>query len=94
VGIYVRGRDLFPAVIRFDGRLLKAHFVDFPECVAQGATPREVESNAERALAAWLARYPEAALSLPVPAPVKGALATDHYIAYIPAPRTPIASAD
>lgn len=67
MGIYMQGRDLYPAVVRSIGRFFEARFVDFPNCFAVASTKFEIEAKAERALAAWYEASCKVGLKPPAP---------------------------
>ena len=54
MGIYLKGLDLFPALVRREGGLYQVEFFDIPDCRAHGATTREAEHNAGEALRAHI----------------------------------------
>lgn len=87
MGIYLKGLELYPAVVRREGQFFQADFCDIPDCRGYGVSPDEAEAAAAEALkdhAATLGRYGR---FLPTPSsPAHLAALADAYIAYIPAP--------
>ena len=51
MGIYLKGLDLYPALVSREGGKYLARFVDIPNCIAFGASAIEAEINAAHALA-------------------------------------------
>lgn len=84
MGIHVRGRDFYPAIVSREGRMFEARFLDFPNCVAAGATAKEAEVRAEAALSTWVEMARRFARPLPVPSKVEtDGMTQDRYVAFI-----------
>jgi predicted RNase H-like HicB family nuclease len=84
VGIYLRGVDFYPAVIRRVGNMYEAQFVDLPNCRAAGRSAAETEMKAKVALETFEAMARR--FCLPLPAPTEKVVQADRpdcYVAYI-----------
>ena len=54
MGIYLKGLELYPALVRREGEFYQADFIDIPGCRGYGASAMEAEINAgERPLALY-----------------------------------------
>jgi len=85
VGIYVKGADLYPAIVKLERGLFEVRFVDLPNCMAVGKSPREAESRAEEALAIWAGFAEKHCRSMPKPSSLpRRADTAREYTAYIP----------
>ncbi len=88
MGIYLKGLDLYPALVRREGGIYSADVIDIPGCRAYGASAFEAEAKAGEALNAHAARLGRAGRALPIPSVVEQAgPSSDRYFAYIAAPR-------
>lgn len=87
MGIYIRGLDLYPAVVSREEGVFRADFVDIPSCRAYGATTIEVESNARQALGLHMSTLGSFGRNLPAPSSVsERGRAGDRYLVYIEGP--------
>jgi predicted RNase H-like HicB family nuclease len=87
MGIYIKGLDFYPAMVRREGESFQADFVDFPECRAYGRSVREVEANARQALGAHMVTLGQFGRTLPLPSIVsEQARAGSRYLIYIEGP--------
>jgi len=87
MGIYVKGLELYPALVRREGDFYQADFVDIPGCRAYGASAMEAEYNAGEALHEHVATLGRYGRTLPAPSVVKqNDRRADPYVAYITAP--------
>lgn len=94
MGIYIKGLDFYPALVRRDGQLFEARFVDIPNCVVYGASAIQAELNAAAALATYADRSARFGRSMPVATVVDGeSNHRDRYVAYIKSPLRPTATA-
>ena len=90
MGIYIKGLDFYPALVRRDGRLFEARFVDIPNCVVYGSSAIQAEIRAADALAAYADRSAKCGGSLPAATVVRGESNNrDRYVAYIKSPLRP-----
>jgi len=87
MGIYIKGLDFYPAMVRREGESFQADFVDIPECRAYGRSVREVELNARQALGAHMATLGRYGRSLPLPSVVSDqARGGNRYLIYVEGP--------
>ncbi|ATE64860.1 type II toxin-antitoxin system HicB family antitoxin [Rhizorhabdus dicambivorans] len=87
MGIYLKGLELYPALVRREGDFYQADFVDIPGCRAYGASAVEAEINAGEALHEHVATLGRYGRRLPVPSVVEQQdRDADRYVAYITAP--------
>lgn len=84
MGIYIKGVDFYPAIVRKVDGIFAAQVVDIPQCCALGATPIDAELKAMRSLDDYLDGAQD--LGAPVPRPsvrVDIGNVTDRYVTYI-----------
>ena len=87
MGIYLKGLEQYPALVRREGDFYQADFVDIPGCRAYGASAVEAESKAVEALGKHVAALSRHGRMLPNPSAVKQQdRSADRYVAYIAAP--------
>jgi len=87
MGIYIKGLDFYPVLVRRDGRLFEARFVDIPNCVAYGSSAILAETRAADALGAYADRSAKSGVPLPAATVLRGASNhRDRYVAYIKSP--------
>lgn len=86
MGIYLKGVDFYPVLVKQNGTLFEASFIDMPNCRAYGATRAEAEANSHRALGTYLETMGRYGRALPKPSTVTDRGARDRYIAYIEGP--------
>jgi predicted RNase H-like HicB family nuclease len=88
LGIDIRRKHLYPAIVSLEAGMFEARLVDFPNCVAVATTAEEAEVKAEGALRIWFEMAKR--FSRPVPPPTPARLETcnrrDRYITYIRPP--------
>lgn len=87
MGIYLKGLDLFPALVSRAGGMYEAEFFDIPGCRAYGATALEAEQSAGEALRAHADLLDRHGRSLPNPSAVKHSDRPGAYVAHIECPR-------
>ncbi len=84
MGIYLQGRDFYPAVITKRGNLFEAHFVDLPMCRASGVSRAAVEVRARTVLQSYVKVAEEFGRPLPRPTIVEtGNRSGERYITFI-----------
>jgi predicted RNase H-like HicB family nuclease len=87
MGIYLKGLEHYPALVRREGDFYQADFVDLPGCRAYGASAVEAEINAVEALGEHAATLSRHGRILPNPSVVEQRDRSDErYVAYISAP--------
>lgn len=87
MGIYLKGLDLYPALISREAGKYLAQFIDIPNCIAFGASAVEAEINAAHALASHFRFLGNHGDVLPSPSQVQGhEQGRDGYVAYVNAP--------
>lgn len=87
MGIYLKGLELYPALVRREGDFYQADFIDIPGCRAYGASAVEAEINAGEALNEHVATLGRHGRTLPNPSVVEQrSRDADRYFAYITAP--------
>lgn len=87
MGIYIKGRDFYPAKVRRSGASFQADFLDIPGCHGYGATAIEAEVSARQALGAHMATLGSYGRTLPAPSTIVGrARSSDSYLVYIEGP--------
>lgn len=87
MGIYIKGLDIYPAVVRRFGGLFEAQFVDIPRCVAFGPSPAETERRAGQALTAYARRFRARGGQMPCPSIIQNPVdRSNEYVAYFPVP--------
>ena len=94
MGIYIKGWDVYPAIVRRRGAIFEAQFVDFPGCVVFGPSAVEAEMRAQPALATYADAMIAQAKTMPSPSIVQPASERrDEYIAYVKLPPAMVAAA-
>ena len=94
MGIYIKGWDLYPAVVRRRRAIFEAQFIDFPNCVVFGPSAIEAEMRAQPALATYAYAMVAQAKTMPSPSVVQPASdRREEYIAYVKLPPAMIAAA-
>lgn len=87
MGIYLKGLELYPALVRREGDFYQADFVDIPGCRAYGASAVEAEINAGEALHEHVATLGRYGRTLPNPSVIEQQdRSGERYFAYITAP--------
>lgn len=86
MGIYLKGVDFYPVLVKKNGTLFEASFIDMPNCRAYGTTRAEAEANSRRALRTYLETMGRYGRALPRPSMVNDSGGKDRYIAYIEGP--------
>jgi predicted RNase H-like HicB family nuclease len=85
VGIYLKGKDFYPAIVTLADGMFEAKLVDFPNCIAVGSSGPLAEARAEKALNIFLESRRKWAQPVPAPSVVIDERAAHRYTAYIPA---------
>lgn len=85
MGIYIRGTDLYPAIVTQMNGIFEAKLVDFPNCVAVGSSGPLAEKRAEKALGIFLESRLKWSQAVPMPSIIINEKASHRYTAYIPA---------
>jgi predicted RNase H-like HicB family nuclease len=84
MGIYIKGLDLYPAMISREGGKYLARFIDIPNCIAFGNSAIEAEINAAHALASHFRFLGYQGTDLPCPSQARsGDQGHEGYVAYI-----------
>lgn len=86
MGIYLKGLDLFPALVSREAGLYQVEFFDIPDCRASGVTAAEAEYNAAKALRAHVDLLDRNGRSLPSPSLITDSGRVGGYVAHIACP--------
>lgn len=94
MGIYIKGWDLYPTVVRRRGAIFEARFVDLPSCVVFGPSAIEAEMRAQSAIVTYAHAMIAQAKTMPPPSIVQPTGdRRDEYVAYVKLPPAMVAAA-